>query len=252
MYLRFVRLKSSEDKLWDAQQFYRERVLPELEQTEGCLFASLLQGTVHGDEYISMTMWTNAEAAERYESGGLFDRLLDESDEALQEADEWTTDLPGAGDAVVFSGVEPEVDAWDTAGAADNEVLERVGSDRMFIRMVAVRLRQGAFDEFERRFDEEVRPSLAATRGCLGAFLVSGAGDPTRVLSVSLWKREEDAVRYRLSGRFERLTARLKDTFSDLYQWKVALSDSAESETGVNADALDINGYHLVVGRKLK
>ena len=39
-----------------------------------------------------------------------------------------------------------------------------------------------------------------------------------------MWSREEDAIRYGLSGEFERLTLRLKDTFSDLYQWNVALS----------------------------
>jgi heme-degrading monooxygenase HmoA len=252
VYLRFVRLKIKEEKLWNAQKFYEERVFPQLETTDGCLFASLLQGTVHGDEYISMTVWTSAEAAKRYEHGGLFDRLLDESDELLQEADEWSTDLPGAGDAVVFSGIEPEIEAWDTDNQVDDEVLGRVESGRVFVRMVAIRLREGAFEEFERRFNDEVRPTLAQTQGCLGGYLVAGVGDPDRVMSVTLWAREEDAVRYGLSGRFERLTDRLKDTFSDLYQWKLALSDDATSPTGARAPALDVGGYHLVTGRKLK
>ena len=252
MHMRFVRLKIKEDKVWDAQKFYEDRVFPQLEQTDGCLFASLLQGTIHGGDYISMTIWTSAEAAEAYEHGGIFDRLLDESDELLQEAEEWVTDLPGAGDAVVFSGVEPEVEAWDVAGHADEQVLERAGEGRVFVRMVAIRLRQGAFDEFERRFEEEVRPTLAETSGCLGAFLVAGAGDPTRVLSVTMWTREEDAVRYRLSGEFERLTLRLKDTFSDLYQWSIALSGDSTSADTSSSRGLEVEGYQLVVGRKLK
>lgn len=253
MHMRFVRLKIKEEKAWDAQRFYEERVFPLLEQTDGCLFASLLQGTIHGNDYISMTVWTSVEAADRYEHGGVFDRLLDESDELLQEAEEWTTDLPGAGDAVVFSGIEPEVDAWDVAGTADEEVFERVGEGRVFVRMVAVRLRRGAFDEFERRFEDEVRPALAETPGFLGAFLVAGAGDQSRILSVTMWSREEDAVRYGLSGEFERLTLRLKDTFSDLYQWNVALSggDPMTSTPSGNR-GLDVEGYQLVIGRKLK
>jgi len=252
MHMRFVRLKIKEEKAWDAKKFYEERVFSKLEQTDGCIFASLLQGTIHGDDYISMTVWTSAEAAEKYEHGGDFDRLLDESDELLQEAEEWVTDLPGAGDAVVFTGIEPEVETWAVAGEADEKVLERVGQGQVYVRMVAVRLRRGAFVEFATRFEEEVRPALEATQGCLGAFLVSGAGEQTRILSVTMWAREEDAVRYGLSGEFERLTVRLKDTFSDLYQWNVALSGDPSSADTSKGSALDVEGYQLVIGRKLK
>jgi heme-degrading monooxygenase HmoA len=252
MHLRFVRLRIKEEKIWEARRFFEDRVIPELERTDGCLFASLLQGTIHGDDYISVTVWSNAEAAAAYEQGGLFDRLIDESDELLNEAEEWATDLTGAGDAVVFSGIEPEVQTWEMPRVPDEDVLERVGEGRVFVRMVAIRLRDGAYDEFRRRFDDEVRPALATTPGCLGAFLVAGAGDDTRVLSVTMWAREEDAVRYGLSGEFERLTMRLKDTFSDLYQWKVALSGEPSASSISSSGGLDVEGYQLVVGRRLK
>jgi heme-degrading monooxygenase HmoA len=249
MHLRFVRLKIREDRVWDAKTFYEQRVLTRLDRIDGCLFASLLQGTVHGDEYISMTVWTSAETAKIYEDSGEFDRLLDESEELLSDAEEWVTDLPGAGNAVVFSDLEPTVETWNVAGRPADDVLEQVEEGRIYVRMVAVKLRRGAFSEFERRFEAEVRPALAKTPGCLGVFLVAGAGDDTRALSVTMWSREEDAVRYGLSGEFERLTARLKDTFSDLYQWNLALSGDPISTS--TEDKLDIEGYHLVVGRKL-
>jgi heme-degrading monooxygenase HmoA len=249
MHMRFVRLKIREDKVWDARKFYEDRVLPRLDRVDGCIFASLLQGTIHGDEYMSMTVWTNAEAATRYEASGEFDRLLDASEELLHDADEWVTDLPGAGDAVVFADLEPEVEAWNVAGEPDDDVLGRVEQGQIYVRMVAVKLRRGAFKEFSDRFENQVRPALAATPGCLGAFLVAGAGDDTRVLSVTMWAREEDAVRYGLSGEFERLTARLKDTFSDLYQWNLALS--GEPIPASAEERLEVEGYYLVVGRKL-
>ena len=252
MHMRFVRLKIKEEKIWDARKFYEERVFPQLEETDGCLFASLLQGTIHSEDYISMTVWTSAEMAAQYERGGVFDRLLDESDELLQEAEEWVTDLPGAGDAVIFSGVEPEVETWDVAGKTDEKILDHAGDDRVFVRMVAVRLKRGAFDEFERRFELEVRPALAETPGCIGAFLVAGTGDQTRVLSVTMWAREEDAIRYGLSGVFERLSVRLKDTVSDLYQWIIALSGDPASTVATSGRGPDVEGYQLVVGRKLK
>lgn len=253
MHMRFVRLKIKEEKVWDAKAFYEESVFPQLDQTDGCLFAGLLQGTVHGNDIISMTVWSSIEAAESYVDGGLFDRLLDESDERLLEPEEWVTDLPGAGDGVVFSGVEPEVETWDMARPPDEDVLDRIGDDRrIFVRMVAVRLRKVAFDEFERRFETEVRPALAETPGCLGAFLVAQTGDSSRMLSVTMWEREEDAVRYGLSGEFDRLTLRLKDTFSDLYQWNPDLSGDLVVSSMAPGRGLDIEGFHLVIGRKMK
>jgi len=249
MHIRFVRLKGREDRAWDARKFYEDRVIPGLEQTEGCLFASLLQGTIHGDDYISMTAWTSDEAAKTYEHGGLFDRLLDESDEALQGVEEVPSGVEGADDAVIFSGIEPEVETWDIAGSADEEILEKITEGRVFVRMAGIRLRRDGFAEFERRFEEEVRPALSETPGCLGALLVAGASDQTRILSVTFWSREEDAVRYALSGEFDRLTARLKDTFSDLYQWNVAASGEAPPPT-TGGRGPEVEGYQLVIGRK--
>ena len=58
-----------------------------------------------------------------------------------------------------------------------------------------------------------------------------------------MWAREEDAVRYGLSGEFERLTVRLKDTFSDLYQWNIALSGDPESTADTSNRGVDVEGY---------
>jgi len=252
MHMRFVRMKIKEDKSWTAQQFYRERVLPQLEATEGCLFAGFLQGTIHAGDCMSMTVWDHAASAAEYEKSGLFDRLLDESDEMLQEAQEWSADVPGSEGAVVFSGMEPEVQAGTIAGAADEEVLDQAGSGRVFVRLVSVRLRPGAFEEFARRYEDEIRPALVDVPGCLDAFAVEGADDSNNVLSVTFWAREDDAVRYGLSGEYERLTQRLSDTFSDLYHWNPMLSDGANSGTGIGRRSPDVDGYHLVVGGRLK
>lgn len=248
MYMRFVRLKIKEEKVWDARTFYEERVFSQLETTDGCLYAGLLQGRIHGDDYISMTVWNDPDAAKAYEHSGHFDRLLDESDELLQESDERAAGLPGVEDVVIFTGIEPEVETWNVAGTADRAALERISGGQVFVRMVGIRLRTGAFADFEHRFETEVRPTLATTPGCLGAILVAGVDDDTRVVSMTLWEREEDAVRYGLSGEFDRLTHRLKDTFSDLYQWTLAQpGDSAAPP--VTGRAPDVEGYQLVVGR---
>ncbi|MCU0305303.1 MAG: antibiotic biosynthesis monooxygenase [Thermoanaerobaculales bacterium] len=252
MHFRFVRLKIDEEKVWDARSFYEESVFGELEKVAGCLYAGLLQGAIHGNDLISLTVWTDAGAAAAYEQSGLFDRLLDESDERLLATGAGPGDGGASPDLVVFSGAEPEIETWEAAGPADPGVLERMAGARVFVRMVAIRLRREAVDEFRRRYDDEVRPALATTAGCLGTFLVAGVGDPTRVLSFTVWAREEDAVRYGLSGDFDRLTVRLKDTFSELYGWgRPGDVDQVAASFGTGR-GLDIEGYQLVTGRTMK
>jgi heme-degrading monooxygenase HmoA len=252
MYFRFVRLKIDEEKVWDAKSFYEGSVFVELEKVEGCLIAGLLQGAIHGNDLISMTVWTDAAAAAAYEHSGLFDRLLDESDERLLGAESGSSDIAGSPALVVFSGTEPEIESWEAAGPVDPGILERIAGARAFVRMVAIRLRRDAVDEFRRRFDDEVRPALGETSGCLGTFLVAGVGDTTRVLSVTIWAREEDAVRYGLSGEFDRLTLRLRDTFSELYGWGRLGDADPISASFATGRGLDVEGYHLVTGRTMK
>jgi heme-degrading monooxygenase HmoA len=252
MYMRFVRLKLDEDKLWLARRFYEDRALRVLGDTPGCLFAGLLQSSIHGDEIVSMTVWDGAESAAEYERSGLFDRLLDESDESMQEAGDGRADIPDPDGLVVFSGVEPDVESGTVAAGSDDRILSDAASGRIFVRLVAVRLRPGAEQEFEERYQREVRATLAEMPGCLDSFLVVGSGDSGRMLSVTLWEREEDAVRYGLSGEFERLTDRLEDLFSDLYQWNLGAADETAGGRGASRREPDVDGYHLVVGRRLR
>ena len=251
MYVRFVRLKVDEDKLWLARRFYEDRALPVLAATPGCLFAGLLQSSIHGDEIVSMTVWDRAESAAEYERSGLFDRLLDESDESMQKAGEGRAESPDPDGLVVFSGIDPDVESGTVAAVSGEQILSDAASGRIFVRLVAVRLRPGVEQEFERRYESEVRAALAEMPGCLDSFLVVASGDSGRVLSVTFWEREEDAVRYGLSGEFERLTDRLEDLFSDLYQWNLGAVEESVAGPSAGRPEPDVDGYHLVVGRRL-
>ncbi len=42
MHMRFVRFKVKEGRLWDFARFYEDRIITAMQETEGCLFASLL------------------------------------------------------------------------------------------------------------------------------------------------------------------------------------------------------------------
>lgn len=249
MFMRFVHLKTSKDILWEVRRFYEERVIPTLEATEGCLFASLLQPTVELDECVSMTIWRRQQDAEAYESSGTYDRLLDESDDRLAEATEWKANLQGdasGGKQPVMYDPEVEGFAFELPEGADVDV-DRAG--RHFLRIVAARVEHDRFGAMRERYESEVAPELIATPGCLAAFIVPGIQARSRALSVTLWESEEAAVRYELSGKFEELTGRLSEFFSGLYQWKLSL-DAGGAQRPASSE-VEVSGYHLVVGQRV-
>ena len=109
--MRFVRLTVKDGRFNDLRDFYESRVIPALQNTRGCLFVSLLQPTEGENECVSLTLWSSQKRVEEYENSGLYDELLDESDDFLAEASEWRVQLAGdhGGDGPRLQ--EPEVEA---------------------------------------------------------------------------------------------------------------------------------------------
>jgi heme-degrading monooxygenase HmoA len=250
MFMRFVHLKVTEDTLWEVRRFYEDRVIPTLEVTEGCLFASLLQPTAELDECVSMTIWLSQEHAEAYESSGTYDRLLDESDDRLANTTEWKAKLKGNAKGGMQPPIyDPEVEGFQFELPEGTGVPEE-REGRLFLRIVAARVEPDRFEAMRERYEAEIVPALLDTPGCQAAFIVPGIQARSRALSVSLWENEEAAVRYELSGKFEELTGRLSEYFSGLYQWRLSL-DTADARRRASSD-LEISGYHLVVGQRLE
>jgi len=251
MFMRFVNLKVREGRQRDFARFYEDRVIPALQETGGCLYASLLQPSDDDQEHVSMTMWRSREAAEAYETSGMFDKLLDDSDPYLAEVSEGRVQSSARSSGVFPALQEPEVEAYPVEVAAIGEVVDAVGPQHFFVRIVSARVESGRFDEFKNRYDDEVKPVLMATKGCRMVFLVENVKRRSRVLSVTVWDSEEDAIRYEISGAFDELTARVSEFFSGLYQWKLSLGPAGDRETVTGKD-LDVRGFQVVTGRSLR
>ncbi len=251
MYMRFVHLKVNEGRLREFRRFYDERVIPALQNTAGCLFSSLLQPTGESNECISLTLWGSPEDVEEYEKSGLFDQLLDESDEYLADTSEWRARLAGDRAPVVRPLQEPEVEVYPVELAAEHGTIDSGSSPRLFLRIVAARIEAGRFEELKKRYDDEIKPVLLATPGCRSVFLVEGLRARSRALSVTVWNSEEDAIRYELSGKYDEMVAKVSEYFSGLYQWKLSLAPARE-RGGISGRDLDVSGYHVVTGRSLQ
>lgn len=251
MFMRFVHLKIKKEMAAEFAGFYEARIIPALQETPGCLYASLLRPTVEAEECISMTTWRTAEAAETYERSGLYDQLLDEVDEYMVDSTEWRIGLSGGPASDVPALQDPDVDRYPVEIAAVGDVVDANGPQRFFVRIVSARVDPRRYDELKQRYDDEVKPALIATKGCRGVFLVESVKTRSRALSVTVWDSEEDAIRYELSGAFDELTAKLSDFFSGLYQWKLSLGPADERGT-VSGKDLDVRGFQVVTGRRIE
>lgn len=252
MFLRIIRLRVREADEAAFTRFYENRVMPALETTPGCLYAGLLAPWRGGEAHQSLTIWDSAESAAAYEAKGLYHQLLREAAPFLSERTEWrirlATDpletqdpsrreIPSAG---------YNVDAESGSETLDND------KRSSFVRIVSLRVDPEHVADFIAIYRERVIPALRAVHGCRGVFLAEGAHDPNGVLSITLWNREEDAVRYEMSGLSEQLTGHLRGTISPAYDWRLTLDDNGYGgETGGGGAGLEVSSYQLVRGRRL-
>jgi len=251
MFIRFVNLKVKEGRLRDLARFYEDRVIPALQKSGGCLYASLLQPSDDDQECVSLTFWRSSEAAEAYEVSGIYDQLLDDSDHLLAEVSEGRVQSSSEESGAFPALQDPEVEAYPVEVAAVGEVVDAVGPHQFFVRIVSARIEAGRFEELKTRYDEEIKPALMATKGCRAVFLVENVKRRSRALSVTLWDSEADAIRHELSGAFDEMVAKVSEFFSGLYQWRLALGESKERSTVTGKD-LKVRGFQVVTGRSLQ
>ena len=244
MYLRILKVDIQPADLHKARDFYRQKVLPMLHSHSSCRFASLLQATSKAEECISLTLWDDPDEAEGYEQSPAYSKLLEEGAKLLSDAPDWSVEraegVPGqSSDAKqAITG-----DAF-TIEAGDQDLPDSDLPLRLYLRIVTVRVQPGKWDDLIELYNTAVLPTLRSTQGSLAAFLVEALHDPDLALSISLWNREEDAIRYEMSGTFDDLTRRLKDTLEGSTQWRVSGSPVG------SATSPPARGYKQVVGER--
>ena len=245
MFLRILQLRVREGQEAAFTRFYQERVIPAMAATDGCRYAGLL-APWRGEAYQSLTIWDSEQKVRAYEEGGAYHPLLAEAAPFLSDRSEWRVRL--ARDPLETADParrEPPSDRYRIE-ADEGSAARDAGGRPLFVRIVAIRVAPGRLADFAAIYKEEVIPALKSVRGCRGVFLAEGSDDPGEALSITFWNREEDAVRYEMSGEFERLTARLQSTFSPVYDWRTNLDGA-----GSSAGRPEVSSYQIVRGRRL-
>lgn len=234
MLLRFLQLDVREESLPDFLKFYTEDVFPVLQRTDGCLFACMLRQALDPTEVISLTVWESRETAEAYHKSEDFQRLFEISQSYYSRAAD-----PKSPPAEFYIGDDSKRDALYMAG--------RDAGPHPYLRIVDMRFKPGRMQEFKDFYESRIIPTLNQTKGCRSIFLVESAEQNDEALSITVWDREEDAVRYEISGSFDDLAAPMRDTFAGLRSWQM----SAPSALGAARDELEVHGYDVIAGGRM-
>jgi len=252
MFMRLVQVKIKSDMADQLPLLYSREIIPALQKTPGCLYASLIKSTQNEDEAISMTLWDSLEHAEAYEQGGLFQKLLNEVTPLLSDSSEWRIQLSKDFTwEYVPSHEEPVVKSYRVTTSFPHPPSTAESTSPLYVRILSVRLKTGRLEEFAALYNSEILPMLHKVHGCRYAFLTEGVEERNEVISVTIWDRKEAADVYEESGLFRKLTRKVQHTFSELYQWKLSVEKRSPVHVTSTED-LNIGGYNVVSGRALQ
>jgi heme-degrading monooxygenase HmoA len=248
MFMRLVQVKVKKESSGNLAELYAQRIVPELQKTPGCIYASLIQSTSNPDESISLTLWETAHDADVYEQSGAFQRLIGEAQPYFSDSSEWKIQL-SKDLTLEYTPVseEPVVRSYtETTPSTDRPLLAEAG--RLYIRILSVKLQPGKTEEFAKIYHAEILPMLRNVQGCRYAFLTEGVEERNEVISLTIWDSKEAADVYEASGLFKKLTKKVQHTFSELYQWKMAAERRSSVHVTTTED-LNVKGYHVVSGK---
>lgn len=252
MYLRIERLHLREGSEAELGQFFREEALPILGRTPGCRFAALF-APWQATEHLALTLWSGDDRARAFERSAIYQfylgrvgPLLDQALDALEtiDPDSQATVDPNE----TFSALAARlpiaafrIDDASAFAAFTAEVPAR------FVRVTDVRLDPLRVEEFRSAWQQSIAPEIAQQPGAAGVLLAERVGDPSDLRSISIWDREESAVRYELSGTSKRVTEGVAPLLSPLYDWRLTPPEG----TPLGRRELEVRSYTLVAASPL-
>jgi quinol monooxygenase YgiN len=247
--MRLVQVKVKSETADQLPLLYSEKIIPALQQTAGCLYASLIKSTQNKDEAISMTLWDSLDHAEAYEQGGQFQKLLNDVTPFLSDSSEWKIQLSKDFSwEYIPSHEEPVVKSYRVTTSFPKPPSTGELASQLYVRILSVRLKPGKLEEFAALYNAEILPMLHKVHGCQYAFLTEGVHEWNEVISVTIWDRKEAADVYEESGLFRKLTRKVQHTFSELYQWKLSVEKRSPVQVSSTED-LNVSGYNVVSGK---
>ena len=93
MFLRIVSLKIHPGKMDEFKKLYSEVVIPSFKKALGCRNAFLTQSTSEDNDFISVSVWDDKEAAIKHESGKEYNEMIDKVKHTFSQFYLWKMSL---------------------------------------------------------------------------------------------------------------------------------------------------------------
>lgn len=252
MFIRFVEATVRRKEEAQLESVYSDLIIPVLEETEGCIFAGLLKNLEQTKTYISLTIWDTENSAEEYVNSGRFDINVDQVRPLLEDSSEWKIQL-SRDNMIEYTPVSNELTVRSYPVIDSEKPLsEQVSNENSYLRIISHKVKEGSHDEFIDIYNSEILPELKNIKGCKYAFLVDNSDNEGEMLSFSIWDSLEHVRSFEEDGEFENFLSKISHTLGDLYQWKMAISDSPTSPKTITSQDIGIDKYTLITGKKFR
>lgn len=118
----------------------------------------------------------------------------------------------------------------------------------LHVRIVSIFIQDSKIDEFKTIYRQQIMPALLQTKGCIYAFLTENTHQKNELISITGWDSRQAVDNYENDGTFAALLDKVKHTFSQAYQWKMAQLDDASRQM-ITSDDLSISYFRLLTGK---
>ncbi len=247
MFMRLLQVHVKSDSDTHLPSFFNTFMLPEVRKAPGCLYAGFAQSDRDSEESIAVTLWDAPDHADSYAQSGVFQKLMNRAESIFSDVLEWKVQLSQDVDISTSSFKEEPVIKPNVTSKADVQS-RLVNGGPLYVRVLSIRLLPGKAEEFARLYNELIIPTLRLLRGCKYAFLTEGMEERNEVISVTIWDRKEDADLYESMGIFDSLKKRVHHTFTDIFEWKLTVDNSAHQV--LLAEDMMVHAGYRVIGRK--
>jgi heme-degrading monooxygenase HmoA len=113
MFVRVVSAKIQNGKQEEFKKIYTNVIIPELKSVKGCRYVYLMESINEKDEFISLTIWDNKEAAAVYESSGKYTDLVNKIKHTFSQFYLWKMALEKIYNANVQTTEDLKIDRYD-------------------------------------------------------------------------------------------------------------------------------------------
>lgn len=252
MFLRAVQLQISPDHLWTFRKLYEQSLIPELQSAVGCLYAALVRGDESEEDILSLALWDKEENAGLHEAKSAFPGLIEQAKNYMADGSNYSIRL--GSDMQLEYAPEPRQPVFRSYAVETHTEVSRLlrgNAPMTFLRVVSVHVRQEMADEFVRIYERDIATTLRGLPGCRFNILASNTQNRSELLSLTLWDSPQNADAYEESGTFDRLTEKLKHTFSMLYQWKLGV-EQEPGKQAATSDDLIVRTYHVLLAKSMQ